>query len=181
MWSVAWIWRRKPGRDAYQVIGDVSVVLLLWFLIVLLRYIFGGWVPDDSTFTISERPVFVGVTSLLGCLVTLVPVCATFAKKRWSFRLPIALIVVTVFWGILNLLWGCFELSYLALPLGCCLFVLIGMSLVCLFTRMVEWQLNSIDEPCSDHRKSRGQSAIADLFLFSLSIGLCITVFLPIF
>lgn len=179
MWSIAWIWLRNSGRDVHGAINDVFVVLLLWFSIALLRYVFGGWLPDSMIAFISDRPVSFAVNCLLCCLMTLISVCATFATIRWSFRLPIAVMVATLLLAVPILLWHCFDLEYGAIPLGC-LFVLVNVSVVCVLTRMIGWHLSLEEKGGSDHSKLGSQSTMSDLFLFPLTIGLGIVVFSPI-
>lgn len=179
VWSIAWIWVRSSDRNSNRTITDVLVVSLLWFSIALLRYVFGGWLPDSMASFHSDRPSSVALTCMLSCLMVLVPVWAVFAKLRLSFRIPIALIGVALLWGLQVWLWTCFGFEYGALRLDC-LFVLIGVFLICVMTRMFGWKLGPSEATDSDAQKHGAQVPLVDLFLFPLAIGLCFPVFTPI-
>ncbi len=179
VWSIAWVWTRSRRRDAHRAISDVLVLLLLWFSIALLRFVFGGWLPDSMMSFYSDRPADVALTCVLGCLMAMVAIWATFARLRWSFRLPVAVIGVAILWAVQMFLWNCFELELGAMRLTC-LFVLIGVSFICVITRMFGWRLRPTEVTAFDAQKRSTQIPLIDLFLFPLAIGLCFAVFGPI-
>ena len=179
VWSIAWIRVRSSGRDSNRAISDVLVVSLLWFSIALLRYGFGGWLPDVMSGFHADRPASAAVTCVLGCLMAIIPVWATFAQLRWSFRIPVAVIGVTLLWALQIRLWSHFEFEFGSLRLEC-LFVLISVSFICTVTRLFGWHLGTTESGSRDDQNRSRQISLIDLFLFPLAIGLAIATFAPI-
>ena len=176
IWSVAWIWARSSDQSSHRVISDVMVISLLWFSIALLKYLFGGWLPDSMTSFQSNRPASAGLACTLGYLVAMVAIWAAFSRLRWSFRLPVAMIGVALLWGLQKLLCMHFDFEYGTLRLEC-IFVLLSVYFACVFTRSLGWHL-ALNETSSIVAQKRSlQIPLTDLFLFPLAIGLCFAVF----